>query len=75
MNSINLNVNDLSSNIENLFPAEPSPKQDAFANLWAVIQNTLNIAVHNNVQQVSWSKEDSELMLLCTTATLGRLCT
>jgi hypothetical protein len=59
--------------IEQLFPNFPTSKQQALANLWGSIQDTLNVAVHNNVQQVTWSKQDSELLLLCTTATLGRL--
>lgn len=61
--------------VEHLAPGFSTAKQQALANLWGSVQDTLNLAVHNNVQQVSWSKEDSEYLLLCTTATLGRIST
>ncbi len=59
--------------IDHLFPTFPAAKRQALADIWSSVQNTLNVAVHNNVQPVKWSKQDSELLLLCTTATLGRL--
>src|SRR5260370_5131224 len=59
--------------IQHLFPAFPIHKQQAFANLWGSVQDTLNVAVHNNIQPVTWSKDDSELLLLCTMAPIVRL--
>lgn len=59
--------------VEHLFPSFPVSKQQALAGLWGSVQDNLNLAVHNNAQRVTWSRQDSELLLLCTTATLGRL--
>lgn len=56
-----------------LFPNMPPEKRKRVQELWAAIQNLLNIAVHNAAQPMNWNVHDSEMTLLCTHSLLAYL--